>query len=195
LGEAGRLDLVSTRLLQSVLLLGLGLGLGLGVGAAQADKPDPAFEKRFAALKQERSVIKVEMKVSDDPERLPDSAKAGPVSVSGGRMGIYTPPVLSPEDMVVVVNQNMVEVRKCYKAQLAADPSWEDNLILDIAVKKTGRVSQVEIAPRRVSRQPIGECLMKAIPNWKFPEFTGELDGGISQEVVNGSIPVTFSAQ
>ncbi len=171
------------------------LALALGSGAAFADKPDAAFEKRFAALKQERSVIKVEMKAGDDPENLPDSAKAGLVNVSGGRMGIYTPPVLTPEDMVSVVNQNMVDVRKCYKAQLAADPAWEDNLILDIAVKKTGRVSQVEIAPRRVSKQAIGECLMKSIPSWKFPEFSGELEGGISQEVVNGSIPLTFSAQ
>lgn len=188
---AGRLDLVSSRFFTSALLL----AAALVPAAAQGAKPEEDFKKRFAALQAERSVIKIEMKASDDPEKVPDSAKAGLVNVAGGRMGIYTPPVLSPEDMVAVVNQNMVDVRRCYKAQLAADPSWEDDLILDIAVKKSGRVSQVEIAPRRVSREVIGECLMKSIPSWKFPEFTGELEGGISQEVVNGSVPLTFNAR
>lgn len=182
---------MSSRRLASLL----GLVTVLGAGLGHAAKPEEDFKKRFAALKEERSVVKIAMKATDDPEKLPDSVKAGLVNVAGGRMGIYVPPVLSPDDMVSVVNQNMVDVRKCYKAQLAADPSWEDDLILDIAVKKTGRVSQVEIAPRRVSREVIGECLMKAIPGWKFPEFTGELEGGISQEVVNGSIPLSFSAQ
>jgi hypothetical protein len=35
---------------------------------------------------------------------------------------------------------------------------------------------------------------MSTIPKWKFPEFTGETDEGVTQEVVNASFPFSFSS-
>ena len=132
----------------------------------------------------------------DDPKALPDGqAPTGPVLVSGGRMGIYTPPILTPGDIQAVVGEHMVDVRTCYKKQLAVDPEWSDDMILDLAVKKTGRVFEVNVAPGRVRRAVIGRCLMSAVPSWKFPEFTGETDEGITQEVVNASFPFSFSVE
>lgn len=158
---------------------------------------DPEFAKRLAALKKQEGskVVAIQMKPTDNPDILPDipGLGSGPVMVAGTRGGIYTPPILSPDDILDVVNSEMKTIRRCYKAQLEADPEWSDELILDLSVKKTGRISEVSISPRRVMRAEIGRCLMTQIPKWKFPTFTGELDDGMTQEVVNASFPFSFS--
>jgi hypothetical protein len=164
--------------------------------AAPPKDEDAEFAKRMAALtKAQGAVIAVKMKPGDDPAKLPENGagNTGLVMVASGRTGIYTPPLLSPDDISSVVQQHMVDVRSCYKAQLAEDPEWSDRLILDLAVKKTGRVSEVSVAPKRVQRAAIGQCLMKVVPNWSFPQFTGETDEGVTQEVVNASFPFSFS--
>ncbi len=164
---------------------------------AKAKPKDPEFAKRFAALKSQEgmNVVAIQMKPTDNPDILPDvpGLGAGPVLVAGNRGGIYTPPILSADDILDVVNAEMKTIRRCYKAQLEADPEWSDDLILDLSVKKTGRISEVSISPRRVMRAEIGKCLMTNIPKWKFPTFTGELEDGVTQEVVNASFPFTFS--
>lgn len=203
----------------SVALSGLALGALIAPSPAHAEeavaKPakakskskkkakapkDPEFAKRFAALKSQEgmSVVAIQMKPTDNPDILPDSPGltglgGGTVLVAGTRGGIYTPPILSPDDILGVVNAEMKTIRRCYKAQLEADPEWSDDLILDLSVKKTGRISEVSISPRRVMRAEIGKCLMTNIPKWKFPTFTGELEDGVTQEVVNASFPFTFS--
>jgi hypothetical protein len=84
-------------------------------------------------------------------------------------------------------------VRKCYKQQLNDDPEWSDELILDLAIKKSGHVSEVGIEPRRVRTDVIGVCLLSAVPKWKFPEFTGETDDGMTSDVVSASFPFTLT--
>lgn len=158
-------------------------------------KADKEFQLRYAALlkQQEQGPIKIQMKPTDDPNVLPAEVTQGLVLVANKRRGIYTPPLLAPDDILSVINEEMATVRRCYKAQLAADPEWSDDLILDVSVKKTGRVSEVSISPGRVQRAEIGKCLLAEVPKWKFPQFTGELDDGVTQEVVNASFPFTFS--
>jgi hypothetical protein len=161
---------------------------------ASAPTDDAAFAKRLAALKAKQSLVVVNMKPTDDPSKLPDNLHNGMTLVANGRAGIYTPPLLEPADIMAVVHEHMVDVRKCYKKQLADDPEWSEEVILDLAVKKTGRVAEVSISPSRVKRDVIGQCLMSTIPKWKFPEFTGETDEGVTQEVVNASFPFSFTS-
>ena len=157
---------------------------------------EQAFQRRLAALKAKYKPIKVQMAPGEDPAaHSTGPAPEGPVLVSGRRLGIYTPPVLSAEDVQLVVQQHMVEIRTCYKQQLRKDPEWSDHLILDLAIKRTGRVSEVGVAPRRVRRAVIGRCIMRAVPRWRFPRFTGETGDGITQEVVNASFPFSFSTR
>ena len=178
----------------AVALSGL-FGASAIAQAAPPSAEDAAFARRMAALtKSHGQPIAVRMKIGEDPKKVATpSAPSGIVNVSGQRMGLYTPPLISSQDIQTVVQQHMVDIRTCYKKQLDADPEWADRLILDLAIKKTGRVSEVSVAPRRVKRAPIGQCLMSSVPKWKFPEFTGETDDGITQEVVNASFPFSFS--
>lgn len=163
--------------------------------SAGANPKDKKFKARFDALsKKSVAHFKIKMAPSDDPNVIAVNTTSGPTLVAGDRMGIWTPPMLSPEDMSAVVSKHMVNIRTCYKKQLAADPEWADDMILDLAVKNTGRVSEVSISPGRVQRDLIGACLMSEVPKWKFPEFTGELDEGIQQDTVTASFPFSFSA-
>src|SRR5262249_27756579 len=136
------------------------------------------------------------MTLHEDPTVLPATAGLpadGTVLVASNRQGIYTPETLSNGDIKTVIDHHIIDVRKCYKKQLEADPEWEDELILDLAIKKTGRVSEVSIEPKRVKTDVIGVCLMSAVPKWKFPQFTGESEDGVSQDVVNASFPFQIS--
>ena len=161
--------------------------------AADPEKADAAFERRLAALKKKRASIEVRMAPSDDPTDLPKgTAPTGPVEIAGQRFGIFTPPMLSGEDVDLVVRQHMADIRRCYKRQLRRDPRWADRLILDLAIKRTGRVSEVGVAPRRVRRAVIGRCLMRYVPRWRFPRFTGETDDGVTHEVLTASFPFDF---
>jgi hypothetical protein len=169
---------------------------GLAFANPEKGAPDKAstFSSRFASLKSNKQHFVVKMKPGDDPSALPMAeAASGTTLVASGRMGIYTPPILSPSDMSAVVNKHMIDIRKCYKKQLAAAPDWADEMILDLAVKKTGRVTEVSVSPGRVKRDVMGQCLMSSVPKWRFPEFTGEVEEGIVQEVVNASFPFSFS--
>ncbi len=159
-------------------------------------REDKDFKRRFTALRDAKkmNLIRIKMKPSEDPGKVPQIQGGGPTLVSGNRMGIYTPPVLSSEDILSVVNRKMVDIRRCYKKQLKTDPEWADDLILDLAIKKNGRVNEVSVAPGRVRKDVIGRCLMRTVPRWRFPRFTGELDEGVSQEVINTSLPFSFSS-
>jgi hypothetical protein len=168
---------------------------------AKKKKKNPEDEKEFqarlATLKQDQTkLIIVKMTLKDDPTVLPAQLDpmqgGGPVMVASNRQ-LVTPDTLSPGDIKDVINRNIVDVRKCYKKQLQADPEWSDELILDLAIKKSGRVSEVGIEPRRVRTDVIGVCLLSAVPRWKFPKFTGEGDDGVNQDVVSASFPFTLT--
>lgn len=174
----------------------LGLLLSVSSVAHAAPDEDAAFKKRLLALKQANQTVVIKMGPKDDPNNVPvPQMGSGVVLVAGHRSGIYTPPLIEPTDILSVVNQNMKDVRSCYKKQLEEDPEWSEELIVDLAVKKTGRVSEISIAPGRVKRATIGQCLMSMVPKWKFPEFTGETDDGVTQEVVTASFPFSFSTK
>lgn len=175
------------------------LGLGSADARVRKKRPRPpadkAFQQRMAALKKEPlNHFVIKMTVADDPAAIKQMfGGESTVLVASSRTGIYTPEVLSSEDIRSVVNEHLLDVRKCYKKQLEADPDWQDDLILDLAIKKTGRVSEVSVEPRRVRTDVVGMCLMSAVPKWKFPAFTGETSDGVTQEVVNASFPFTLT--
>ncbi len=157
-------------------------------------KEERVFQKRLSQLKkdQPKSIFNIRLAV-DDASAIPGSASANALTLVAGSRQIETPETLSTDDIADVINHNLGDIKKCFKKQLAEDPEWNDELILDLAIKKNGRVSEVGVAPRRVKRDTIGQCLLTTVPKWKFPQFTGESEDGISQEVVTASFPFSLS--
>ena len=140
--------------------------------------------------------MSIKMTAADDPAVLSGQKPGSYTVVSTSRSGFLPPPaMLSPEDISAVVGSKRIDIRTCYKVQLKQDGDWADNMILDIAIKKSGQVSEVDISPGRVKRDAIGKCLMRSVPKWRFPEFTGSLEDGIQQDVMNASIPFSFGTK
>lgn len=158
------------------------------------DNDDPVFAARLAALKRDPSKIIVVNLKDDRPvvQAAPASgtASSAPVLVASARTGIYIPDLLTPEDIRAVVTDHLPDVRRCFKKQLDADPTWTGEVILDLAIRRTGRVSEVAVEPGRERTGVVGSCLMSVVPKWTFPEFTGEGEGGVVREVVNASFPL-----
>ena len=136
------------------------------------------------------------MTANDDPAVLPGKKAGGYTVVSTTRSGFLPPPsMLAPEDVSAVVSSKHIDIRKCYKKQLKENAEWSDRLILDIAINKSGRVGEVDVSPGRVKRDIMGRCRIRSVAKWRFPEFTGTLDGGIQQDVMNASIPFSFGTR
>jgi len=164
--------------------------------ASIADKD--AFKKRWDSImaKSKKGHMKIKMAANDDPADLIGKTSGGYTVVSTSRSGFLPPPaMLSPEDVSSVVSSKQIDIRTCYKKQLKENAEWTDNMILDISIKKSGRVGEVDISPGRVKRDVIGKCLMRSVPKWRFPEFTGSLEDGIQQDVMNTSIPFSFGTK
>ena len=165
-----------------------------GVGAAE--KTD--FQKRWKSLvtKKNSGHMNIVMTANDDPAVLPGKKAGGYTVVSTTRSGFLPPPsMLAPEDVSAVVSSKHIDIRKCYKKQLKENAEWSDRLILDIAINKSGRVGEVDVSPGRVKRDIMGRCRIRSVAKWRFPEFTGTLDGGIQQDVMNASIPFSFGTR
>ena len=179
------------------------VGLTLVVAAFRPGRAEPkpknrqenqaaesAFAKRLEAL-----MNKPGLHVTVHLGTRPATPRAHSVMTlaSKAHHGIYTPPVLATQDMMRVIRTRMPDIERCYEKQLAHDPNWEDHLILDLAIRRTGRVIEVSVDPGHVRRDVIGRCLIRTVPRWRFPEFTGETEDGIIQEIVTASFPFSFA--
>ncbi len=165
------------------------LALAFVIALPSAEASDAKFKARFAKLASSHAPTPVRMKPGEDP-----ATNAGVQNVTTTRtMPGMEPAVLTADDMQAVLTANMFSVRRCYAKQLAADAGWADDVIIDVAVRNTGRVADVSVSPGRVKRDVLGSCLMSEVSKWRFPKFSGELEGGIVEEVVNTSFPLSFS--
>ena len=164
-----------------------------GVGAAE--KTD--FQKRWKSLvtKKNSGHMNIVMTANDDPNVLPGKKAGGYTVVSTTRSG-FLPPIYACSRGCIRGGQLQTHRHsKVHKKQLKENAEWSDRLILDIAINKSGRVGEVDVSPGRVKRDIMGRCLIRSVAKWRFPEFTGTLDGGIQQDVMNASIPFSFGTR
>lgn len=158
----------------AALLIAAFPAVGLAAG-------DQAFEARFEKLLSSRDAVEVVV--------APKKKPAGPIPAS--RSLVPPPPtVLEAADVVAAVAEHEDELRSCYRKQ--AKGSFGDKLILDLAIRKTGAVAELRLAPAEAASHPVGRCILRHAARWRFPAFTGELKGDVSEEVVNRSVPVRF---
>ena len=153
---------------------------------ARTRKAAARFEARFAKLSAKLATYPflIQMAPGDDPAQ---------VAPAPGRPARAKPaPIPSPEDLAAAARRHVIAVRRCYAKQLAADPSWQGRAIVDVSVHVTGRVGELGVQPAAVRRDVVGQCLMSEVPKWSFPRFTGDVEEGVRQEVVNASFPYQF---
>lgn len=166
----------------------LALAVILGLPTARASDTD--FKARFAKLAESQPTTRVSMKPGEDPAA---GAPAVENVTTSRTMPGMEPATLTGKDMQAVLTSNMFSVRSCYAKQLTADPTFADALIIDVAIRNTGRVGDVSVSPGRVKRSVLGSCLMSEVSKWRFPKFSGELEDGIVEQVVNASFPLQFA--
>ncbi|MBI2372581.1 MAG: AgmX/PglI C-terminal domain-containing protein [Deltaproteobacteria bacterium] len=163
------------------------LGLLCALGAAPA--ADAAFDARFVLLQKSLSALETVRPRKKEERAAP---KEGPVLVSNDRQ-LFLPESLGVEDISKIVRDNRADLAFCYESALEKEPSLEVKLIVDLSVKRNGRVAELSISPTRELQSVLGSCLMSRIPRWKFPEFSGEVSEGVTQEVVNLAVPLSFA--
>src|SRR5262245_432364 len=84
-------------------------------------KEEQAFRARFKSLKEKEpaNFFNIRLAATDDPSKIPGSAAAdGLVMVAGRGRQLETPGTLSPDDIRDVINEHLIDVKKCYKKQL-----------------------------------------------------------------------------
>ena len=87
-----------------------------------------------------------------------------------------------------IVRAHIAEVRKCYEAELAKDPSLEVKLAISFVIDPTGAVREVKLDHRDAALPSFEQCLTAAFRRWRFPKPEG---GG----VVTVSYPFHFQPE
>jgi hypothetical protein len=154
-------------------------------GTSKATSIDNKFTARFSALESRYRVLKL-----GDPQTT--LAPSGITEATSRRTDLAAPDVLSHENVEAVFLRNVRDIANCLKKQRRTEPDFAPDLVLDIAIRRNGQVSQVAIAPKRVEKSVFGACVLRKLPYWKFPRFSGEMEGGTVVEVVNASLPVSL---
>ena len=155
------------------------------------------FKQRFEKLKADGQLFVVSMQEQTEtpsPMGIPEPASGNSMMQVSSRRMITKPDILAPEDIQYVIQANMRDVRYCYKRQLKRKPKWKGNIILDLSIRKSGRVTRAGISPRWRRRETISRCLVRLVRRWKFPAFTGKTDEGIRQDSISASFPFSFRA-
>lgn len=177
------------------------LALLLGPTAALGS-PSSDFDARFQAVATRPSLV---FRIEAPRVHTSTAAIAGGARPrrDGGRGSVYIdasfrgltldPPALpSEDDLAASVRERLDEVRACHARQLDAEPGWHGRLLLDLAVRRSGRVGEVSVSPLAVAESPLGSCLLRRVPRWQFPIFTGETAPDLTLEAITASFAFVF---
>lgn len=67
-----------------------------------------------------------------------------------------------------VIREHLPEVRACYAAGLARDPSLAGTVVLAFTIGIEGSVADASIASSTLSDAAVGECIATAALGWRF---------------------------
>lgn len=72
-----------------------------------------------------------------------------------------------------IVRAHVNEVRSCYNAGLAKDPTLAGKLVVRFELGADGKVTHVELVDDQLSDAAVGACVAKAVKRWSFPKSEG----------------------
>ncbi|NOZ85796.1 MAG: AgmX/PglI C-terminal domain-containing protein [Deltaproteobacteria bacterium] len=187
----------SGKLVSVVWLLSFVLAVTLVFAAvAGGGKSSKAnLKKRFEGLKSKGLLINIKVDPAEkfDEVQLEMEAASMPGLIQVAKKP--KPKLPDPKDVVKVVKHHLKEIKHCFKKQVTAMNYGEDELILELTIKKTGKLQEVSVDPEEFGEGPFGKCMARWTKRWRFPGFTGEVDKGIFQENVSMALPLRFSVK
>ncbi|MFO7567220.1 MAG: TonB family protein [Enhygromyxa sp.] len=72
-----------------------------------------------------------------------------------------------------IVRAHTNEVRKCYEAALARDPSAAGRLAIEFTIAPNGKVVSAAVSSNDTGVEALGECVAKVVKTWTFPKPGG----------------------
>ena len=153
------------RNLVSVLSLGFVLVLA-GCGAKQES---PAFEKKFAAAKQQSGLSDVQiienskgMGLKNNVQRLGDPVAPDEVDTAG-----KIPQSLSQNQVGRHIRRQLARLSECQES--ASGRSGK--AILTVKIQPNGTVGAVDVEAPSFSGTRLASCLREGAMRWRFPQF------------------------
>ncbi|MFV8754883.1 AgmX/PglI C-terminal domain-containing protein [Nannocystaceae bacterium ST9] len=104
-----------------------------------------------------------------NPSHAPEPIESETASASES---VDEPP-LSRDEVRLVVRAKLPEVRACFEASLAGDPTLAGRLALRFTIDANGRVRDPSIADDELGSVEVGVCLLDRIEHWQFPRPNG----------------------
>lgn len=146
-------------------------GLGQG-GYIEEEGPEVfagARETRGEAATPKVSIDKLGSKIQIEREPVSNVMPSSPD---------YVPPPdvdsLDAATIAKVVSTKKASIRLCYERSMKAKESLQGKLYVLLVVEPNGRVSKAWIDSRSFKGTVVGECIVSAVKNWRFPQFAGE---------------------
>jgi hypothetical protein len=145
---------------------------------------DDGFARRFDALARAHRVFEV----------APAAPASGMVDAAAPLTVLHTPPMLERADLEATVEAELPVLRACQSRAANTGRPFSGPAILDVVIRRSGRVAEVSVRPPRLAETRLGRCLLRRVARWRFPAFTGETEPGLTREAITASFPLRFGA-
>lgn len=80
---------------------------------------------------------------------------------------------LTKEEVGKVIHAHMKEVRYCYESSMVRTSRVDGKVILDFSINGKGVVAKVKVASSTLPDAALGECIMRRLRTWQFPNPKG----------------------
>jgi len=74
-----------------------------------------------------------------------------------------------------IVRAHIVEVRACYQAELASDPTLAGRVSVRFVIGPEGTVVKAEVASTTLPSDAVGTCVADRVKSWRFPKAAREV--------------------
>ncbi len=71
------------------------------------------------------------------------------------------------------LREHLPEVRACYEAGLAQDPTIKGRVSIQFTITSTGAVAGAMVHESEIGDAQVGRCIAGAVESWRFPEPEG----------------------
>jgi len=120
----------------------------------------------------------IEVEADEEPKPAPKSPEPSesPRGNVGGTMEVLFGDVGDMGAVKKYIARKKGQVRSCYEAELKVDPSLAGKVEVVWTVNPDGSVSGVTVDANTTGNQALGDCVVRRIKRWQFPEAEEEFE-------------------